>query len=375
MAKEIIHRLEIARDSRDLSNREEWLRKKLKLHLLGLASLERTIARLRSRILYLKEEDANTSFFTIKPVSERKRILLLSCIQKSQISMAISQEEKQAAVLKFYEKTLGTAESRPLTLNLSEIGMQEHDLASLDNPFTEEELWAAVKDLPLDKAPGPDGFIGRFYKVCWSIIKNDFLDAFAACARGHIFKFRLLNTAFITLFPKKIDAMQVKDYRPISLIHSFAKLVGKILANRLAPLLPSIVSINQSAFVRGRNIHDNFIFVQQMVKALHKKKEAHVLLKLDISKAFNSVSWPFLLEVIEYVGFGKRWCDLISLLLSTTSTRILVNGEPGLPFIHKRGLRQGDPHSPMLFILVMDALNYLVKYATSNQLLQPLAVQ
>jgi hypothetical protein len=113
MAKEIIHRLEIARDSRDLSNREEWLRKKLKLHLLGLASLERTIARLRSRILYLKEEDANTSFFTIKPVSERKRILLLSCIQKSQISMAISQEEKQAAVLKFYEKTLGTAESRP----------------------------------------------------------------------------------------------------------------------------------------------------------------------------------------------------------------------------------------------------------------------
>jgi hypothetical protein len=136
MAKEIIHRLEIARDSRDLSNREEWLRKKLKLHLLGLASLERTIARLRSRILYLKEEDANTSFFTIKPVSERKRILLLSCIQKSQISMAISQEEKQAAVLKFYEKTLGTAESRPLTLNLSEIGMQEHDLASLDNPFT-----------------------------------------------------------------------------------------------------------------------------------------------------------------------------------------------------------------------------------------------
>lgn len=79
--------------------------------------------------------------------------------------------------------------------------------------------------------------------------------------------------------------MQVKDYRPISLIHSFAKLVGKVLANRLAPLLPSIVSINQSAFVRGRNIHDNFIVVQQMVKALHKKKEAHVLLKLDTSKA------------------------------------------------------------------------------------------
>jgi hypothetical protein len=174
------------------------------------------------------------------------------------------------------------------------------------------------------------------------------VEAFAACARGHIFKFRLLNTAFITLIPKKIDAMQVKDYRPISLIHNFAKLVGKVLANRLAPLLPSIVSTNQSAFVRGRNIHDNFIFVQQMVKALHKKKEAHVMLKLNISKAFDSVSWSFLLEVMEYVGFGRRWCDLISLLLSTSSTRILVNGEPGLPIIHKRGLQQGDPLSHAL---------------------------
>jgi hypothetical protein len=201
MAKEIIHRLEIARDSRDLSNREEWLKKKLKLHLLGLASLERTIARLHSRILYLKEGDANTFFFHHQARFRKKKNFIAKL--HTETSMAITQEEKQAAVLKFYEKALGTAESRPLTLNLSEIGMQQHDLASVDNPFTEEGLWAAVKDLPLDKAPGLDGFIGPFYKVCWSIIKNDLLEAFAACARDIFFKFRLLNTAFITLIPKK----------------------------------------------------------------------------------------------------------------------------------------------------------------------------
>ena len=95
--------------------------------------------------------------------------------------------------------------------------------------------------MPLDKAPGPDGFTGRFYKTCWNIIKGDIMLALEAIQRGHVFKFKLLNTAFITLLPK--------DFRPISLIHSFAKLVTKVMANRLVPLLPTLVPSNQSAFV------------------------------------------------------------------------------------------------------------------------------
>lgn len=105
----------------------------------------------------------------------------------------------------------------------------------------------------MDNAPGPDGFTGRFYKSCWDIIKADIMQALDAIQKGHVFKFRLLNTAFITLLPKKADPIQVKDYRPISLIHSFTKLVAKIMANRLAPLLPNLVSMNQSPFVKGRN--------------------------------------------------------------------------------------------------------------------------
>jgi len=147
------------------------------------------------------------------------------------------------------------------------------------------------------------------------------------------------------------------------------------MANRLAPLLPSLISTNQSAFVRGRKIHDNFLLVQQIVKSLHKKKEAHILLKLDISKAFDFVSWSFLVEILRRVGFGQRWLDLICLILSTASTQVLVNGVPGDTIFHHRGLRQGDPLSPMLFILVMDVLNSLVQFATSEGLLQPLAVQ
>jgi len=291
LAKEILHRLEIERDFRARSDHEDWLRKKLKLHCLGLASLERTIARLRSRILYIQEGDANTAFFHQQARYRKKK----NFISKLQVGnqVVVSQDEKQKAVDDFYDSILGRAEEREYTLDLEALDIQHHNLSELDVQFSEEEVWDTIKDMPLDKAPGPDGFTGRFYKSCWSIIKGDVLMALDAIQQGHVFKFRLLNTAYITLLPKKVDAVEVKDFRPISLIHSFAKLVTKLLANRLAPLLPSLVFANQSAFVRGRRIHDNFMLVQQMVKSLHKKKEAHILLKLDISKAFDSVSWSF----------------------------------------------------------------------------------
>jgi hypothetical protein len=143
--------------------------------------------------------------------------------------------------------------------------------------------------------------------------------------------------------------VEVKDFRPISLIHSFAKIVTKILANRLAENLPKMVFPNQSALVNGRNIHDNSMMVRETAKAIHRQKTPRILLKLDIGKAFDSVSWPFLLEVLRHLGFGLLWRNLIAKLLSSSSTRVLVNGEPGDFICHQQGLRQGDPLSPMLF--------------------------
>jgi hypothetical protein len=163
------------------------------------------------------------------------------------------------------------------------------------------------------------------------------------------------------------------DFRPISLVHSFAKLLTKILANRLAPELHKMVSINQSVFIRDRCIHDNFLMVNQTVKMLHKKGIPALFLKLDIKKAFDSMSWAFLLEILRHLGFGQIWCNLILNLLMTSSTQVLVNGVPGQPICHKRGLRQGNPLSPLLFILVMDVLNSLFIKANECGLLQALA--
>ena len=105
------------------------------------------------------------------------------------------------------------------------------------------------------------------------------------------------------------------------------------------------------------------MLVQHTTKFLYQQKQPRILLKLDITKAFYSLSWPFLLEVLRNLGFGTIWCDIISGLLASSSTQILLNGSPGNKIAHRRGPRQGSRLSPMLFILVMDILGLMVKKA------------
>jgi hypothetical protein len=113
--------------------------------------------------------------------------------------------------------------------------------------------------------------------------------------------------------------------------------------------------------------------VQQTIELLHRQKVPSLFLKLDISKAFDSVSWAFLLEVLNQLGFGNTWCNLVSNLLTMSTTRVLLNSEPRETIKHQRGLRQGNPLSPMLFIIVMDVLNNLFVKASEVGLLQPLS--
>lgn len=115
------------------------------------------------------------------------------------------------------------------------------------------------------------------------------------------------------------------------------------------------------------------MLVQQTSRLLHHQKKASLLFKVDITKAFNSVSWPFLIDVMKHLGFGQIWRDIIYGLLSSSSTQVLLNGFPGKCIIHQRGLRQGDPLSPMLFILAMDILGLLFARAEDAGLLQPLS--
>ena len=201
------------------------------------------------------------------------------------------------AVDSFFSHLLGESAERDFTLNLEEIGMPRKVLDHLDRDFTEEEVLAAVRAQGLDKAPGPDGFPARFYVACWSVIKDDMMEAFGSLQRLDFRGLTSINQAFITLLPKTAAAMEIREFRPISLIHSFPKLVAKVLAIRLAEEMPDLVGAHQSAFIKGRWLHDNYMMVQGLARKLHATKKDAVMLKLDITKAFDTVNGAFLMDV------------------------------------------------------------------------------
>ena len=365
--------LEIAQDNRELSPSERWLYNQLKKHSLALSSLQRTIARCRSRINWLSDGDANTALFHLHARHRKNKNFIAQLIQGDQV--ITDHDGKAAAMYNFYNVLIRTSVDRNRTINLDELNITAHELGQLDAPFSEDEVWSTIRQLPSNKAPGPDGFTGQFYQTCWSIIKQDIMNAVSAIGSRKFRNLEALNTAYITLLPKRDDARNVKDFRPISLVHSFAKLITKILANRLASHLNQMVSTTQSAFIKKRFIQDNFMLVQQTARFLQHQKQPRVLIKLDIMKAFDSVSWPFLVEVMKKMGFGVIWCDIICGLLASSSTQVILNGVPGEIISHRRGLRQGDPLSPMLFILVMDVLARMVAKASTEGLLQTLATR
>jgi hypothetical protein len=180
-------------------------------------------------------------------------------------------EDKAQMVDQFYENLLGNSIDRENTINMNELGVCSYNLSDLDLPFTEEEVWSTIKKLSSDKAPSPDGLTCRFYKSCWSVIKQDIMRAISAIWSRKNDGFSALNITYIMFIPKIDGAEQPTDFRPISLVHSFTKLLIKIMANRLADRLHQMVSPNQSAFIKGRFIQDNFMLIQQTARSLQQQ--------------------------------------------------------------------------------------------------------
>ncbi|GJY73440.1 RNA-directed DNA polymerase, eukaryota [Tanacetum coccineum] len=219
------------------------------------------------------------------------------------------------------------------------------------NHFRDRICWRT------DKSPGPDGFTFGFYRHYWSVIEHDVFDAV-----NYFFNSGIIpkggNPSFITLIPKIPAANLVKDFRPICLIGSIYKIIAKILANRLVGVLDNIVHEVQSAFISGRQILDGPFILNEILQWCKTKKKQSLIFKVDFEKAFDSVRWDFLDDVLKKFGFGNKWCDWIQSCLTSSRGSILVNGSPTKEFQFCKGLFEAvDPLSPFLFILIMESLH------------------
>nr|GEU41504.1 reverse transcriptase domain, reverse transcriptase zinc-binding domain protein [Tanacetum cinerariifolium] len=145
-------------------------------------------------------------------------------------------------------------------------------------------------------------------------------------------------------------------FRHISLINIHYKTIAKILANRLAKVIDKIISKEQSAFIAARQILDGPLILTEIIEWYKIRKKNLLIFKVDFEKAFDSISWKFLDHILVKLGFGQKWCSWIKACLISSRASILVNGSPTFEFSINRGLRQGDPLSPFLFILIMEGL-------------------
>ncbi|KAG7541952.1 Endonuclease/exonuclease/phosphatase superfamily [Arabidopsis thaliana x Arabidopsis arenosa] len=316
----------------------------------------------RSRQLWLSLGDKNSGYFHAI-TKGRRAINKFSVIEDDKGGTFFAEQDILKVITDYYNQIFTAKEGERLSTIVEALQpkISEETNIKLTAIPSANDIRLACFSIHADKAPGPDGFSASFFQTNWETVgKNIILEIQGFFSSGILPK--NLNATHVRLIPKIKSPRTMKDYRPIALCSVYYKIIAKLLTKRLQPILHDLISENQSAFVPQRAISDNVLITHEALHYLHTskaKKKCYMAVKTDMSKAYDRIEWEFIRMVMERLGFSHIWISWIMQCISTVSYSYLLNGEAQGLVIPQRGIRQGDPLSPFIFILCSEVLSGL----------------
>lgn len=321
----------------------------------------------QARAQWLKSGDRNTKFFHMwaKHRRRRTRIIQLKDSDGHWCDDAVTlQHLAREFYVQLYRKDPSIS-CQPSQWSFPKLSRSSVNW--LNRGVTDYEIKTAAFNLGAHKAPGPDGMPACFFQKYWNhvgvAVSAFVLQTFrTGTVPAH------MNHSVICLLPKQQCPDSISQFRPICLSNVVIKLVSKVIANRVKRVIGDLVGDWQSGFIPSRQAHHNVVIVQEIIHSLrHQRGKRGLVVKIDLEKAYDRVDWKFLVEVLWSVGFGSELIQVVRSCLESSSLSVLWNGESLDAFKPERGLRQGDPLSPYLFVLCMEVLGQRIQKAVATK--------